>query len=270
MRRLADPFDPNQGMVVIECALSRTEHAFAMKMIYHYEHPPTFAHIGSNNDYRPVDYDADGNLIVWRTLEKYILSTPERNDNIEKLKSLFVAPNGKVLHKSGNHTRLTRFPIGNPNNMYEFNMYQLATGRGFSRHLRTVTSVESLSSCLTKVTATGSYWSSLPGTWELTLDANSDYLVRKAILTPHGLDIPAIEVTSTGLVAKDLLKIARNGKATSLNVFEFLLEVRDISKVVAPNVVYEEVLSRLNSPLPSGKAEIMDYRGEKTVRIPVK
>jgi hypothetical protein len=257
-------------MVVIECAVSRTEHVFAMKMIYHYEDPPTFAHIGSNSDYRSVDYDAHGNLIVWRTLEKYILSTPERNDNIEKLKSFFVTPDGKVLDKSGNHTKLTRFPIGNPNNMYEFNMYQLATGRGFSTHLATVRSVESLPLGLTKVTARGSYWSSLPGTWELTLDPNSDYLVRKAILTPDGRHIPAIEVTSTGLVAKDLVQIARNGKTTCLNVFEVLIEVRDISKVVGRNVLYDEVLSRLNSPLCSGKAEIMDYRSEKAVRIPVK
>jgi len=156
-----DPFDPNQGRVFMDCkATWTTEGSFAMKITNYYEHPPVFALLGSGN-YGPIDYDEDGNLIIWRSLEKYILSEPDRNDSIEKIKSFFVAPNSNLVDKGGTQTLLHRFPIGSRDNMYQFNQFQLAIGQGFSRHLGTVTSIKILSSGLMKVTSQGSHGSVL-------------------------------------------------------------------------------------------------------------
>lgn len=265
--------DPNQGMVFMDCTVTRAEEGHAMKIVNHYEHPPVFAvrtkpGDGSHHDYRAFDYNADGNLIVWRTLEKYILSTPDRNDTLEKVRVFFVDPNGQIAETDDN-LKLHRWPIGSLDSMYEFRQFQLATGRGFSKRLGAVTSVRTLSSGLTKVTSLPLHGSGPEGSWELTIDPNSDYLVREATFTPDGADKPTIEVTSTGVISKDGIKIAKNGVYKSSSGLELSIEVNDISKVVATNRLYEEVRSYLDGPLPSG-AGIIDLRGEKPVRTTVK
>lgn len=255
--------DPNQGMVFMDCKATWTkEGCFAMKITYHYEHPPVYAPLGFGG-YQPIDY-YEGNLIVWRRLEKYIVFAPDRNDNFQKLRSFLVDPNGKIVHTSDNMS-LHRFPIGHINNMYQFRQFRMATGRGFSKYLETITPVESLSSGLTKATSRSLYASGIPrGTWELTLDLNSDYLVRQATLTSERADNPVIETTSMGLISKDGIKFAKYGTYKSITGVELSVEVTDISKVDGPNKLYEAVLSRLDSPLPAG-AEIYDLRGKKPV-----
>ena len=265
--------DPNQGMVLRDCEATWTkEGAFAMKVINHYKHPPVFAARtkpgdGSHHNYRAFDY-YDGNLIVWRTLEGYTFSSLDRNDTIEKLRSFFVDPNGQIV-QTGNNILVYRWPIDKPYSMHQFKYYQLPTGRGFSRHLGNVTSVKSLTSGLMKVTSQGSCGPSWQGTWEFTVDPNADYLVREAIFTTEGQHEPIKTITSSGVVEKDGIRLAKYGTYRSASGFELSVEVTDISKVVGPNKLYEEVLSHLNSPLPPG-SQIMDRRGDKPVITTVK
>jgi len=179
--------DPSQGMVFMDCTITRTEEGCAMKITNHYEHPPVFAvrskpGDGSHHDYRAFDYNADGNLIVWRTLGKHILSTPDRNDTLEKVRVFFVATNGEIVETDDN-IKLHRWSIGSLDSMYEFRQFRLAAGRGFSKDLRSVTSVKTLASGLLEVTVQASRGQGLQGTWELTTDPTSDYLVRKAAFT---------------------------------------------------------------------------------------
>jgi len=265
--RNAKQSDPNQGMLFMDCQATRAEDSFAMKIAYHYEHPPVFAQPGLG-DYRPFDYDDKGNLIVWRTLEGYILSAPDRNDTIEKVRVFFIDPNGQIV-ETGDNTLLRRFPIGSPDNMYLFNQFQLATGTGFSKHLGPITSVKSSPAGLIKVTSKGSYGSAQQGIWELTLDPNSDYLIKKAIFIMDGGDKPTIITTSNGVKEKNRIKMAKYGAFKYSNLLELSVEVTDISKVIGLNLVYEEVCSSFDKPLPKG-AEIIDLRGEKPVRTTVK
>lgn len=259
--------DPNQGMVFRNCEATWTDQAFAMKITNHYEHPPVFAPPGSARDYRAFDY-YEGNLIVWRTLEKYILSSPDRNDTINKLRSFLVDPNGQIV-QTGNNILVHRWPIDKPYSTYQFKYYQLPTGRGFSRHLGNVTSVKSLTSGLMKVTSKGSFGPSWQGTWELTVDPNADHLVREAIFTVEGQHEPIKTVTSSGVMEKDGIRLAKYGTYRSVSGFELSVEVTGISKVVGDNKLYEEVLSNLNSPLPPG-SQIMDHRGDKPFITTVK
>jgi len=264
MVRNAKMFDPDQGLVFMNCQVTWTKESFAMKITYHYEHPPVFAPIGTRN-YKAFDYDREGNLIVWRSLENYVVFAPDRNDKVEKIKAFFVDPNGILVDKGGTQTILQRFPAGNRDSIYEFDQFQLAAGRGFSRHLGNVTSVKTLTSGLMKTTSQGSFGGpSLQGTWELAVDPNSDYLAREAVFTIEGMDRPSQVTTSSSVVAKDEIRLARSGTYKYSNILELSIEVTDISKVVGENKLYNEVLSHLNSPLPSG-SEIMDHRGEKPV-----
>lgn len=257
--------DPNQGMVVRDCEATWTKEAFAMKITNNYEHPPVFAPLGSRG-YQSYDY-YKGNLIIWRTLEEYILSSPERNDAINKLRSYLVDPNGQIIETSDS-TLLYRYPIDKPYSLYQFKYYQVPTGRGFSRHLGNVTSVKSLTSGLMKTTSQGSFGPGMQGTWEITVDPNSDYLVREAIFTMEGEHKPTKVITCSGVMMKDGMRLAKYG-VYKTSTSELSIEVTDISKVVGANALYDEVLLYLNRPLPPGSS-ILDLQGKEPVRTTVK
>lgn len=253
--------DPNQGMIFRDCEFTwPKEGVFAMKINNHYEHPPIFSKLGPKK-YRTGDYDDKGNLIVWRTIEEYTLCTSDRNDTISKLRVFFVDPNNRIV-QTGDNTMLYHWPIDKPYSMYQFKDYQFPTGRGFSRHLGAITLTKTLPSGLTKVNSKGSLAPGVPGTWELTMDPNSDWLVREATFTMEGQLEPTKVITSSGIIEKDGIKLARYGTYKYSNLVELSVEVADISKIVGPNKLYDEVLSRLNSPLPAG-ASVVDLRGEK-------
>ena len=114
-----------------------------------------------------------------------------------------------------------------------------------------------------------SHGSGPQGKWELTIDPNSDWLVREATFTRDGTNTSIIIVTSGGIMAKEGLKIAKYGTFKFSNLPELFVEVTDISKVVGPNRLYEEVFSHLNSPLPPG-SDIVDFRGKVPLMTTVK
>ena len=257
-------FDPNQGMVLMNCELTCIpEGLFAMKIIYDYEHPPVYARPGTK-DYRHTDYDNQGNLIVWKSLEKYILFTPNRNETLTRIQSFYIDPNNQILDKGGIQTIVYRYPTGERKYTYEFNQFALSIGYDFSRYVRTINSVKSLSSGVTRVSSKGSFGKGVNGIWELTIDPNSDFLVRQATLTINGQLEPLIEVTSSEMVEKDGFKLAKYGTFTYSNLLKIWIKVTGITEVVGKNEIYEEVISKLNEPLPTG-SEIMDLRDEKPI-----
>ena len=258
--------DPNQGKTMMRCEATQTEDSFAMKIVYDYEHPPIFASMGTRG-YAPYDYDPNGNLIVWRTVQEYVLSAPNRNGIIQKLRAFRVAPNGEIVRQDDN-TRLHRFRIGSSFSKYRYSQFEQAVGRGFVTDLGTVKSTESLPTNLIHVTSQGSRGLTLKGTWQLTLDPNSDWLVREANFTRDGADKPTVVVTSTGTVTKGKLQVAKYGTFKYSNALELSVEVTAISEVVARNRLYEEVLSQFTGPLPPG-SQISDFPGDKPVRSTV-
>lgn len=66
---------PDQGRMVHDCTAAWTADSRALKRRCHYDHPPRY-----REDAGSVDYDREGNLIVWRTVEVYGFSTPQRNE----------------------------------------------------------------------------------------------------------------------------------------------------------------------------------------------
>jgi len=266
LKKQAHRFDPNQGIAIQDCQATLTpEGSFAMKKTDYYEKEiPVFGADGTGG-YSAWDYDRDGNLIVWREVESYVLFGPERNDRIQHTKALRIDPNGKLVREGSIKRTLHRYPIGR-GNTYEFDELQLAAGRGFSRDLGGITSAKTLPSGLLQATG---HRPGRPGhIWKLTIDPNSDYLVRKAILTPEGENKPTIVVTSGGIMMKDGIKTGKYGTYRYSSSPERSFEVTDISKVVGPNKLYEEVLLHLDSPLPPGSM-IIDLRGEKPIRTTV-
>lgn len=264
MSKNARLFHPEQGIVVMDCNATWTpDGSFAIKAVYYYEKeipvyvPPELGR------YKSIEYDSDGNLIVWRILQRYFLSSPDRDETLEKIKSFFVSSDGKLTGKGGSNTILHRYPVGSPETTFRLKQFELATGLGFSKYLSMPKAVKSLSSGLIELTAEGSYGRA-KGNWKLTLDPNSDYLVREAIFTGEKANRDLIVVASSGAVSNDGLMLAKHGMLKYAGHSELNVEVTSVSKVTGPNHLFEKVLSRLDSPLPSG-ARIYDFRGEKPV-----
>lgn len=269
MTTRATSFDPNQGKCFMDCSFARNDDSFAMKIIYDYEKPPVFVPLNSRR-YQPFDYDEQGRLIVWRPVEKYTLLGPDRNEVIEKSNVFYADPDGKTVVLGYDYTILSKFPLASRDSIFQYSLFELTVGRGFAKHLDSITSTKSLSSGLLEINAQGSFGSGLSGHWKLTVDPNANYLVREATFTADGQVEPTIEVTSTGIITKDGLKYAKIGEFISAPDLEISVEADVISKMVAPNELYQLVLGKINANLPPGKSEIVDFRGEVITRTSVK
>jgi hypothetical protein len=96
---------------------------------------------------------------------------------------LLVRPDGSVEERDTLSSRVTISKPVEPLQGREFYIILLTSGRGFSRYLERIDSVELLPDGLIRCEAAGHY----PGenrvatTWELVIDPNASYLVRKAI-----------------------------------------------------------------------------------------
>ena len=258
--------DPSQGLVHSHCEANWVrEDMFVMKKVYTYEKDiPVFVPLETKL-YGKYEYDGDGNLFLWRDVESYILFSPEQNDRIQKIRSFRIDPKGKLVSEGSIKIILHRYPIGSSGNIYEFNRLKLAMGRGFSDDIQSITSAKSTPSHMMQITAPNKGGRS----WELTRDPNSNYLVRKAVLTKEGISEPIRIVTSEGSITKYGITLGEYGtyKYSGSPVVKF--EVKDISKIDGSNSLYEDVLLLMNEPLPLGTL-IVDLRGEKPIRTTVR
>jgi hypothetical protein len=129
--------DPMQGLVYSSCMANwAKEDGFVMEKLYTYEKDiPVFVP-PETNVYGKNEYDSNGNLILWRDVESYILFSPEQNDRIQKIRAFLIGPNGELVGEGSTKRILHRYPIGSGGNIYEFNRLKLATGRGFQALIR--------------------------------------------------------------------------------------------------------------------------------------
>jgi hypothetical protein len=257
MRKPARWHDPNQGMVSLDGrAAQREPRTLAMRIMYRYEKDPSFVSPGSRGD-ASADY-LEGRLIVWRTMEKYVLSSPARNVVMERLKAFMIDPNNRAA-LAGENTGVYYWPIGSDDSAYEFRQFQHGIGRGYSKHLARVTSTEPADG-LVKMTAEGPYGEGAEGIWELSIDPNSDWIVRSASFRFTGLDKPSVIVTNSGILSKDDVSIAKYGTYKSTAGLELSIEVDDVAREpLAVKRVLDEVTAIIDSPLPMG-AFIVDMR----------
>lgn len=261
--------DPNQGTKVMHCKATRKGDEFAMKIEHHYEHDPVYGAVGTHN-YAPYDYHK-GNLIVWRTMAEYILSTPQRNERIRESRFYLVSPEGKII-QTGDNVKLERYRVDDKRDIMSlYRLFKLTCGRGLSRDIGAIESLETLPDGKVKLISQGSYGPSFPsGKWEIILDPSADYLARKAVFfRDNNSEKPLIEIVTSGVIKKDGLTFAQSGVFKYSDVFESSVEVEGISKAFLINWLYNEISSRFNKPLPSG-ASIYDMRDEKTVITTIK
>jgi hypothetical protein len=241
-----------------------------MKITNEYEHPPVFHPVGALGS-RPIDYDSDSNLIVWRSLERYVLFTKEDNRVRENFATYKVSPAGTIVSTTRYETE-ERYLVGNLESVYIFDQLRLATGRGFAHHLTAITRKEetSLSTNTRKLEASGTFAESFKGKWGISVDEAEDYLIREARFPVDGADKPFVVVTNSGLVECLGMKIAASGMLR-LGPYQANFEVKSLKRLDSEfDSRYAEIIKHVNAPLPPGNSEIIDRREGKPKRILVK
>ncbi len=260
MIRPAVYFDPNQGLEIANCLMTRKNGAIVMKITFNYEKLPIYVP-SESIFYRSSDYDEDGRLIVWRNVEKYIYSNHKMNKTIRKTKIFFANPDGTV--DAGNdYTLVDLYPVGHPDSTYELAQFNWATGRGYSSDISNITSATILPSNKLNIKANALLSKSIAGSWDLTIEPSEDNLVRNGIFKSQENEVTILEVKTTGTVTRNGLKYASFGVVKS-TVSEISVEIND--EQLKTDDIYNEVLTYMKKPLDPQKTSIIDNRGEKPV-----
>jgi len=269
---IANFFDPNQGFLLKDCAVTWRKNDVRMKITYDYLKDPVYVPPGSKSyAYQPISYDKDKRLIVWRTLEEYIMSTPEKTEVLDKTQLLYVSPKGDIKKSSGTHTTKHVFPA--TSNVYkgDFKYFLLAAGLGFSDYIdaNNMNLIKMPNRDHIEINSHGTFGKNTKVTWKLTVDPNAGYFVRESSYTGEGLNRPSIKVSTSNIVKKDGLEYAREGHMVFSN--SFVMDYIGIDISLRDNQeLRQEVNQHMAAPLPSG-SDIINFNNEgKPTRTPVK
>lgn len=270
------PRDREQAPQISQANVAWGRDWCVLKIFSSYERDPIYRPPGTPG-YQGIDYDRNSNLILWRTTEKYILSSKDRNETLEKQVMFVVSPEGELMDTSP-YFMLWRFKVGDRNNLHLFDQLRMATGWGFATQLVEILSKEPdpANPDLMLVVARAQR-GMLHGIWKLTLDKRNDWLARKAQFFPVELaqpgiisEVPYLMTTSSGVKETLGVKIAQAGSYQS-TPFHLKFRVDDFEAVNLRegelHPLFKEVLERITAPLPPN-SEIIDLRGGGAQRIP--
>lgn len=269
MRKPALRFDPGQGTQINRCTFTSGTGVRGLTVESKYSAEPVYRKPGTTG-YQAMDFDIEGNLIVWRSLGKQAITTGDLNRVYDVQQMNRVSPDGIVLERVS-HTQVYEYPPGSTDSMYEIAQLELATGRGFYKHLDSFKSEKTREDGLLQVVAAGTFGRpGLVGEWELILDPKAGHLVREAALRVETLDRPAIRVVTRGsrmvrgvfsLAQSGTIYFAQNGD-NDYRIDVSLLEYRPSNPDLAHLRSLHELLA---SPIRNG-VEVVDYTGPQPRR----
>lgn len=256
------PLGPAQGKEFMHCTIVWSGDSCAIDIQSEYEHPPVYQPIGTGGE--NMDYDSDGNLCVWRSERKSILSTKSRNEAVENLKQYTIRKDGVIL-RVDSYTQKYVYKVGDEENTYVFDQFRLATGLGIVQHLREIDTATP-----EFIAARGDYGSSLRGSWRFSHDRAVDQICREGIFMVEGEPNPVVQFRNRGVVGSSMIKAARSA-TLQIGRYEAGFEVLNLdSKAdVERGDVFKRVLHRLDTGLIPEISEVIDYRTEKPTRTPV-
>lgn len=254
--------DARQGQMIRRCDLTQADGERAIICNFEYSSPPVYGEPGTLG-YQAGDFDNDGHLIVWRTLESHTLLS--RGDGVarEVIQSHRVSRSGDVVSDEP-YFRLRLFPADGKSYSAETDRPLLVLGRGLADHLDEVVDIKPDSVGQLRLVGRGAYGPR--GTWDVVIDPGERCLARRATFTPDGASQPQIRIETEGVSAPGL---AKRGTFTllltdSLRLTESV-EVDSVALSPSPRI-FDEVRRRHGEPLPAGKSEIMDHRTSPAVR----
>ncbi len=267
----ASMFDPNQGQMLKDCAVTWQGNNAKMKIVYDYFQDPAYVPLDTGRHaYQSIDYDKDKRLIVWRYLETYIISTPEKTEVLDKFQQFYVSPNGDIEKTAGAYNSKSVYHAKSNVKYGEFKYFLLAAGLYFSDYIdvNSMKIIKMANKELIEINSRGNFGKDSKGTWKLTVDPNAGYFVREASYTGEGFDKPSIKVSTSDIIKKDGIEYAREGRIvfSDSSVRDYL----DIDISLKNNEeLCQEVKQVVETPLPSGSG-ITDFNEGKPTRTTIK
>lgn len=261
--------DPYQGLVFQNCKATWNKDKIAMNITYSYEKEPVYVSPEAKI-YQRNDYDQNKRLIKWRFTESYILTTPDRNEKLDKMKCFFVDPNTGKSQLASVSIIKHIFPVtGGYDAAFNFKQFLLATGLGYSDFLSfdDANSIQSQPPELIKICSKGFYGKELHGLWKLTINSDPNFYIKEASFTPDGANKPSISVQADAFVKKGNIAYSQ---VAHLKISPITADicVNEIS-LDDSNSCYNSILGKLNEQLPAG-SEIVDFRGGTPKRYTIK
>ncbi|MEJ5261008.1 MAG: hypothetical protein WHS88_12545, partial [Anaerohalosphaeraceae bacterium] len=259
-------FDPRQGDVRIEGTITWRKDNLCMKMLYSYLQNPIYVS-PDTGIYKQIDYDRNRRLILWRPLEKYILSTLERTEIVDIYQLFFVSPEGEFEQSEDLYRIKHIFPSDCPlDGTYEFKHFLMASGIGFLHYLEpnSPPEIEPVKNTVFRLKYSGNYGKEVKGVWELILDPNTFFFVQHALFTNEKMVTPSVEVSTSRVVIDGPLHYASQGTL----VFSGMTRKRyeKIKIFAGDNLeLRQEVYQKIKEEL-SG-TDIVEFTGKKPVRI---
>lgn len=198
---------PDKGRHTKVCHYTASDSAVGLVVETKYETDPPYR-TGDSPGYRPLDFDADGNLIVWRSVSKLSFSTADLNRTYDEQETMIIAPNGTVLSRTSGAT-VYEYPVGSRANLYEFDQFRMGAGRGFTSEVQEPKKRRTLISGIEELVFDARFGPELRGDWHLYVDTTSTSLVRQADRFDPKAERPSLHVENNGVIQKDGLVLAK-------------------------------------------------------------
>lgn len=265
--RVTHPFDSEQSSETKHVSVVWDNEARLIKVVSEYDHAPI--HRPANTvGYQPYDYDAEGNLIIWRTQELYAISNAERNEAVEVLVMHRIDRAGKSIERQIYSQRYL-YSVESTDSAFLFDQFRMATGWGISEQLRDMVSSEPAGNGRERVVAVGSFGGGMTGEWSVTYDRGSTHLIRQGNFVPLGSSEPYATLSSEGIVETNGLEIAKSGRyragtySAEVDVARFMTLSAD---EFDSDPLRKEIAQKIDAA-PSPASEIIDFRGPVPKRI---
>lgn len=256
---------PDKGRHTKVCHYTASDAAVGLTVETQYEGDPPYHPVNtlgySTSGYRPLDFDHDGNLIVWRSLRKVSLSTANFNRLSDEQEVLTIAPSGEVVGKARGPT-LYEYAVGSRANFYEFDQFRMAAGRGFTSQIEKLKAQRTLVNGIQQLVFDAPFGPEVRADWYLYVDPENNNLVRQADRFSRTFKRPSLHMENRGVIRKDGLTLAMEGSLSYAldEQQDYILKVTVVEfSAQADQKHLDQIRPLVTGPFPPG-TDVRDHR----------
>ncbi len=210
--------------------------------------------------YQPIDYDDEGNLILWMPSEGATVRDVRIHEEYSSGTSYRVAPDGRVVHMRENSgVSLYRYSptYSNTNGLARLRAIRLALGRPPGDGFGELEAESANPNGTSEIRAVGQYSPySAVGVWNLVVDPANGHLVRSGSFGPRGGQ-PRLQFWSEGTRRFGEVVLAQRGEYT-LGPQHIVFRLISFKPEFDPAVVAEarKIIAKARTRL----VQVFDYR----------
>lgn len=202
LRLLDNIIGPRVGPHVKTCTYSRASGVQALIVETAYDRLPIFSKPAAGGT-TTIDYDPAGNLIVWRSLRKYVLIGLEINTAVDQQECFHITPDNRIEQRIDS-TLVYEYPLDTAHGPIEVEQFLLASGRAYSRNLDRISAIQLEPDGRWSLSAMGKDVMGRPCLWRLNLaELSGISLVRDASMRWLEHDVDSLHVTTSGAITAD-------------------------------------------------------------------